>query len=357
MKTSRPVCLITIVALFPLGICVSLGNLAAAQNDEPTSKNNDQLAKWLDRFPQADANKDGVLTMSEARDFRQKKQRGGQVKRIPATHEEVAYGPNVRHKLDLWLPESEKPTPLIIYIHGGGFVGGNRKNVNGSLIDEAHKHHFAVASISYRFVTTDPFPAPQHDGIRAIQFLRANAKKWNLDPKKFAVFGGSAGAGISMYIGYHDDFANPKSDDPIERVSSRVIAVGSLGGQSSYDPFVIQKWIGGRAHEHPSIYKCYDVKTLDELKKPELQKMYDEVSAIKHVTRDDPPTIMFYSEPDKPLPANARPGQGIHHPIFGQKLKAELEKHNIKAVYHHSSTYKGNSFRDLVTFFRSEFEK
>lgn len=193
-----------------------------------------------------------------------------------------------------------------------------------------------MAAIHYRFVTTDPFPAPQHDAARAVQFLRSKAREWNLDASRFAAYGGSAGAGLSMWLGFHDDLADPDSDDPISRQSTRLKALGSIGGQSTYDPNVIKAWVGGRAHEHPSIFKCYSITSIDQITDPRLHPIFDEVSAIKHLTADDPPVFMMYSEADAPLPDDARPGQGIHHPVFGHKLQAEMNRLGIESVYVHT---------------------
>lgn len=330
-------------------------SVAKAQS---TSDESARLQKWLERFPQADTNSDGILTLEEARKFRDQLQKSRTEKAVAAfapNHRNMVYGPDVRNQLDLWLAESKEPTPLIMYIHGGGFVAGSKEKVSPEFVREALKRGFSVASINYRFVTQAMFPAPQHDGARAVQFLKHHAEKYNLNPDQFAVFGGSAGAGISMWIGYHDDLANSSEKDPILRESSRVAAVGSIGGQSSYDPFVIREWIGGQAHAHPSIYLCYRVVSLQQLANPQLQPLYDEVSAIKHVTRDDPPTFMFYGEADEPLPPNAKPGQGIHHPIFGHKLKEKLDEAGIKSEYRHVSTDGRDMVTPLLDFFEEQF--
>jgi acetyl esterase len=316
---------------------------ASAQSGPPrTSENTPQLRRALEQFPEADADKDGILTEAEARAYRERNERqrtdrAPRGERPVPTHANVAYGPHPRQVFDLYLAPSDRPTPLLIYIHGGGFVGGDKASIAPDVIRRCHAAQVSVAALHYRFVTTDPFPAPQRDVARAVQFLRSRAGEWNLDPARFAAYGGSAGAGLSLWLGFHDDLADPDSDDPVARQSTRLKAVGSLGGQTTYDPNVIKAWIGGRAHEHPSIYLCYGIRSIDQITDPKLQPLYDEVSAIKHLTADDPPVYLVYSEPDAPLPADARPGQGIHHPIFGHKLKAELDRLGIENVYVHTS--------------------
>jgi len=281
--------------------------------------------------------------------------RAAQVSKPLPTFADVHYSQHDRQVLDFWKAESQKPTPVVVYIHGGGFVGGDKKGIQPPVINTCLESGISVAAIHYRFVTTHPFPAPQLDGARAIQFLRYKAKDWNIDPKRIAAYGGSAGAGISMFLAYHDDLADPNSADPVARQSSRLIAVGSFGGQSSYDPRVSKQWIGGRAYEHPSIFKGYNIKRVDEIDKPELQKVYDKVSAIKHVSPDDPPIFMFYSEPDRDLPPDAKPGQGIHHPRFAHELKKALDKVGIKYIYYHSSEFKGDPHLEMIKFFRAQF--
>ncbi|QDU40155.1 Carboxylesterase NlhH [Maioricimonas rarisocia] len=337
-------------------LIVTLLLIPATAFAQVTSENDPRLKRWLERFPAADADKDGVLTEAEARAYRDRGRTQGRRRgdnRLPApTHADVSYGPHERNILDVWLAEGDEPTPLLIYIHGGGFVGGNKRTFSPQVLQGCLDSGISVAAIHYRFVTTDPFPAPQHDAARAVQFLRSKAKEWNLDPQRVAAFGGSAGAGLSMWLGFHDDLADTESEDPVARQSTRLVAVGSRGGQSSYDPAVIREWVGGRAHEHPSIYKCYDVASLDELDDPGLQPLYDEVSAITHLTADDPPVWMFYNEPNRPLPADARPGQGIHHPIFGLKLKAAMDELRIENVYRHASEFRGDRDADMLEFFR-----
>ena len=75
--------------------------------------------------------------------------------------------------------------------------------------------------------------------------------------------------------------------------------------------------IGGRAHEHPALRELYGIKSDAELESPETLKLFDDASPLSHVSAGDPPVILFYAEPDGPLPAHAKPGQGIHHPRSG----------------------------------------
>lgn len=278
---------------------------------------------------------------------------------IEPTESDIKYGAAERNVLDFYQAKSDHPTPLVIYIHGGGFVGGN-KTVPPAVLKLYLDSGISLAAIHYRFVDGKGiiFPAPQHDGARALQFLRSRSKEWNIDPKRVACFGGSAGAGISMWIGFHDDLADLQSDDPIQRESTRIQAIGTFGGQSTYDPIRIKELIGGRAWEHPSIFKVYGVTTADEAlhPTPEKQQLYDESSAITHLTNDDPPLYMVYSEADGPLPPDARPGQGIHHPNFGKQLKRTMDDLGIENVYVYTPDASGRNVNaEMLKFFQKHF--
>lgn len=235
------------------------------------------------------------------------------------------YGPHERNVVDLWKAKSDKPTPLVIFIHGGGFRAGSKEQVSPALIRKCLDAGISVAAINYRLTDTAPFPAPMHDGARAVQFLRSKAREWNLDPGKFAATGGSAGAGISLWLAFHDDLADPQSDDPILRYSTRLSCVVGLQAQTSYDPRVIKEAIGGRAHEHPALKPFFGLKP-EELETEKAFKLYEEASPIKHLTKDDPPVYLVYSGKDQP---SDKPGAGIHSEKFGDLLKPEMQKLGI----------------------------
>ena len=280
---------------------------------------------------------------------------------IKPTHADVKYGPYKRNVLDFYQAKSDHPTPLVIHIHGGGFVAGDKSQINLAMVKAMLDSGISFATINYRFVDGKDtiFPVPQRDGARAVQFLSTKANEWNLDPKRVACFGGSAGAGISMWIGFHNDLAEPTSSDPVLRQSTRIQAIGTFGGQGTYDPIKIKELIGGRAWEHPSLLKVYGLRSLDEAlhPTPEKQKLYDEASAITHLTKDDPPLYMVYSE-DNPSGPNARPGQGIHNRNFGLQLKAKMDELGIENVYVYTPDAKGrNVAQEMVDFFRKQFAK
>lgn len=112
--------------------------------------------------------------------------------------------------MDLYLPFSEEPAPTIILIHGGAFLWGTARGIFDSMIAYFVPRGYAVATINYRLGGEAKFPRAVNDVKAAIRFLRANAKKYDLDPNRFAVGGESAGgylaamAGLTGNIGFLD---------------------------------------------------------------------------------------------------------------------------------------------------------
>ena len=242
--------------------------------------------------------------------------------KIEPTYKLVSYGPHEDMTLNFWKVESKKPTPLLVNIHGGGWLGGKKlETANANEL----KKRYSFASIDYRLAGVELLPAAVHDAARAIQFLRTKAKEWNFDPNRIAVTGGSAGAASSLWLAYHDDMANPKSDDPVLRQSSRVCGAVAMGGQTTLDPFLLEKKIGPACIRHAMIWKTVGAQSLEHLMKnwDQYKALSLECSPITHVSKDDPPVFLNYGQP---APVPVIKGDGIHHAGFGRLLKAKCKK-------------------------------
>jgi hypothetical protein len=273
----------------------------------------------------------------------------------------VRYGPHERNVLDLWRAESDRPSPLVIFIHGGGFLEGDKSHLDPDLLGRCLAAGISVAAINYRLSHQATYPAPMQDGARAVQYLRSRAGEWHLDPGRFAAKGSSAGAGISLWIGFKDDLADPTSTDPVARQSSRLSCVAVVGAQSSYDPRVIKSLIGGRAHEHPALKPFYGLED-DEIESEGAYAMYEVASPINSVSPGDPGIYLYYEESRQPLPPDSPPGLGIHHPRFGDLLKEKLDPLGIECVLRHRDDDAGRTDPrsrmngEMVDFFLKVFQ-
>ncbi|MGC4004252.1 MAG: alpha/beta hydrolase [Pirellulales bacterium] len=127
-----------------------------------------------------------------------------------------------RQVFDFFQAKSDKPTPVMVFIHGGGWVNGDKNGYGTTAIKPYLDAGISVASVNYRFINQameqkvePPVKACLYDAARAIQTIRSKAKEWNIDPTRIACSGGSAGACTSLWLAMHDDLADPKSSDPI----------------------------------------------------------------------------------------------------------------------------------------------
>jgi len=248
---------------------------------------------------------------------------------VQPTQTDVRYGPHERNVLDFYQARSDKPVPLALYIHGGGFRGGSKKSGNQGTLQELLAAGISVVAIEYRLVPEYPLPTAHRDSLRALQFIRSRADRWNIDKKRIGAFGGSAGAQICMWLAFHDEMADPQSRDPLKRESSRLTCVATNGGQTTMNVAWWKKWVPGYGEPHRSPNEVFGDVT-DE----ELGRIVADISALSLITKDDPPIFMSYGmAPDAPAPGDPARARGwkVHHVIFGIKLKEKMDSLGVEA--------------------------
>jgi acetyl esterase/lipase len=327
-----------------------------AQRPERTSENTPKLKQLLEERPELDRNRDGILTLSEARQSRNRKDRNPRAAKPAPTHADVSYGPHPSMQLDFWKAESDGPAPLFVFIHGGGFRSGDKASLSPALLAGLLKAGVSVASINYRLSDIGPYPLPMHDSARAVQFLRSKEEAWHIDPARVAAGGGSAGSGISQWLAFHDDLKNPDSSDPVEHCSTRLCSALALSMQSTYDPRVIRKIIPGDAYKDRALKPFYGLPVNWDWDTADIDARLDalirDASPINHLSADDPPVFIFHAERTR-KPAN------IHHPKFGEHLEEAMKKLGIEAIRRTDADYESTAALndDIVQFVLRHFEQ
>lgn len=143
-------------------------------------------------------------------------------------------------KLDIYLPKDVKNPPLVIWLHGGGFMFLDKSVVifdeGAKMLEALTSNGIGVAAIDYRLATEAKFPAAAQDTKSAIRFLRANSDKYGFDSKKLAVLGESSGAYLAVMAGIS---GNQKSvfDDTSDKnlaTSAALSAVIEISGNANY---------------------------------------------------------------------------------------------------------------------------
>jgi acetyl esterase/lipase len=121
------------------------------------------------------------------------------IQAAPAAKDIAYAAASAAQKLDIYLPDGAGPFPVIINIHGGGFMVGDK--ANPALGDALLAAGYAVVSVNYRLAAEATYPAQIQDVKAAVRFLRANAAQYKLDPQRFAAFGQSAGGNLAATLG------------------------------------------------------------------------------------------------------------------------------------------------------------
>jgi acetyl esterase/lipase len=209
-------------------------------------------------------------------------------------------------KLDLYLPNTGTgPFPLIIEIHGGGFVTGSKSSQIGPML-EAVKRGYALASINYRLSGEATWPAQINDVKAAIRFLRANAALYGLDPDRFAAWGASAGGSLAALAGVSGGvyaLADPALGNA--GVSDRVQAVVDWFGPiyfSSMDAeFAALGTTGvmGPTNAATSAESKYLGRTIGTV---QAQPLVEAASPRTYISHDDPPFLIQHGTADRNIP-------------------------------------------------------
>lgn len=247
---------------------------------------------------------------------------------LPApTHAAVSYGDHPSQVIDFWQAQGDGPRPLVVYIHGGGFTGGNKNSVGARRIDALREAGISVASVEYRLIGVAPLPAAHEDAVRAIQFIRSKAAEWGIDKTRIGATGGSAGAQLVAFLAWHDDFADPSSGDPVARESSRLSCVAPTGCQSTMD----LNWWLENIPGYTIIHK--DMEEAVEGSRIVKNAIIKEISVINHISSDDPPVYFQYGmAPGDPIPENNPRGWSVHHVNFGVAMSDKLKQAGVEVT-------------------------
>lgn len=251
------------------------------------------------------------------------------------TYYDVAYGPHPKHLIHFWKAESSTPTPLVLFIHGGGWSTGGRLSGLSSMIHEMLSRGISVASVGYRFLAeakadqiSPPVKGPLHDAARALQFIRSKAGEWNIDKTRIAGYGGSAGGCTVLWLALHPDMADPASSDPVSRESTRLFCAAVRLPQTTLDPKQMKEWTpnsdyGGAA---------FGLGTFDNFlaKRDTILEWIAEYSPYALISRDDPPLYLSYRD----TPALGVPQKDPTHTAnFGVKFQEQCRANGVDCEF------------------------
>jgi acetyl esterase/lipase len=240
---------------------------------------------------------------------------------------------DVNLQLDLAMPkDGNGPFPAIVFIHGGGWSGGNRHSFRAK-VEEAARRGYVAATVSYRLTQPDklsgtpkePFPAQIYDCKAAIRWLRAHAAEYKVDPQRIGVTGASAGGHLSLLVGLTSPSDQLEGDEGNLDQSSRVQAVVNIFGPTD-------------------LTKTYEtspgavgfLKALCNGTPDTAAKQYKAGSPVTYVTVDDPPVLTLHGDKDALVP----PQQAK---ILDARMKAVGAKHELLILPEQGHGFQGDA--------------
>lgn len=252
---------------------------------------------------------------------------------------------------DLYLPASDAPVPLVVIVHGGGFLNGDKREFGGyeTIIETMLREKIAVASINYRFRRDDDGRGVARcleDAADFIRYIRYKAAEFGLDKKRIACIGTSAGAGTALYLAFHPDMADPNAADPLRKESTRLVCAGALSTQATYNLF---RWT-----EFIPAAEAY-LRTAEDLlvgfygfRSPQAfaavkDSVLPALDMLAMISPDDCPVFV-----SNELPAGTPRDLDhlLHHPAHAEAVAGQAAEKGVEAVH-----YTGNQRQEALSRF------
>ena len=241
-------------------------------------------------------------------------------------------------KLDIYLPDKGNgPFPVIISIHGGAFMFGDKADEQLGPMLNGLKNGYAIVSVNYRMSGEALFPANINDIKAAIRWIKANSAKYNFNPNKIALWGGSAGGNLASLAGTSggvkelEDMSMGNANE-----TSRVMAVVDWFGPTNFLLMDEQLKETGNGKPDHSDANSPESKVLGQ-KITEIPAKVKMANPESYITRDDPPFLIEHGTKDQIVPTQ----QSV---IFFGKLEKILGKEKVKLHLLEGAKHGGKEF-------------
>lgn len=266
--------------------------------------------------------------------------------------EDIAYDEFEDTKFDIFLPNADNPTGLLIYIHGGGFTSGD-KNVlydRDDLVETTIAllaNNMAVATINYRLLVENEEEGvlkSLNDSRRALQYIRSRNEDFNIDKDNIVLAGGSAGAGTSLWIAVNDEMSDASNIDPVLHESTRVKGIAITQTQSSYD--IEGRWINDvfvdfnttfeellSVQSEERLFRFYGVSSLEEYQSQEIDEYRNRVDMLNMITADDPE--IWAESISTPVVVPTTSGIANHHAFHVREIKERADAVGVPNVMYY----------------------
>ncbi|QDV42067.1 Carboxylesterase NlhH [Stieleria neptunia] len=249
----------------------------------------------------------------------------------PAIQRDLSYAKinGVDLKLDFYPSQADGVSPLIVWVHGGAWRAGDKRNVP---IKRLTGQGFSIATLNYRLSGTARFPAQTEDIKAGIRFLRAHAARFEIDPDRIVIAGASAGGHLAALVGVSDGVQTVENlAMGNAEISSHVSAIVSLYGASNLLTILSQSTPHGLSDREPALKLLLgDLPT----GAPEAARL---ASPVQHVDPSDPPLLLIHGDQDPQMPINQ-----------SHELEGAYQRAGLDVTFHvlHGAAHGGNAFYD-----------
>lgn len=238
-------------------------------------------------------------------------------------------------QLDISAPKEGGPYPCVVLLHGGAWIGGSRKDLSvgpkdgPSLIEEVAAKGYVVASVGYRLAPKHPFPAQIQDARAAVRFLRANAKRFNIDRDKVAAAGFSAGGHLALLLGLADKVEGWDAGSNLKE-SSRVQCVVDFFGPTDLCLYNTE-----------AIRDAYLLPVFGKEAKTD-KTVFEKASPITYASKGAPPVLMFHGTFDVVVPVT-------HSEALHKKLQDAGATSELITLFAEGHGWNGKTFTKSVS--------
>ena len=335
MMISRNLVPTLVSALLFLSVDLCKGQDKASPKDSPFhlwDKDGDGFlihTEFPSRFPKTlfgkiDADKDGKISRAEDDAFRARNREAGRQRTKPSlppgtiVDRDIVYAAigDRELPLDLYRPPSDQPTPLVIWVHGGGWKSG-KKDGAGPALALLHRG-YAVASVQYRLSGEAIFPAAVEDCKAAVSFLRLHSKKYNLDAERFGAWGSSAGGHLVAMLGTTGDVDDFQSHAVTRKASAEVQAVCNWFGPTDF--LRMNDFPGRIDHDAADSPESRFIGGPIQSNKAQVRR----ANPITYVSKSDPPFLHLHGEADQAVPVNQ--SEMLHAALTDSGVPSTLHK-------------------------------
>ncbi|MEL6559531.1 MAG: alpha/beta hydrolase [Bacteroidota bacterium] len=271
-------------------------------------------------------------------------------------------------QFDIFLPVSDTPTGLVIFIHGGGFTGGDKAFIYtddfNEQVNELINSGLAVATINYRLIQSgdnEGVLKSLNDSRRALQYMRYIHNELNIDKDNIVLFGTSAGASTALWLATNDDFKDLNNTDLVLRESSRVKGIALRATQSSLD--IENRWLGDVFVEFgtssaelreefgvETLFNFYGVSSQEEYESSQTDAYRKQVDMLSLLSADDPEIWVSNTGGHNNEPTTT--SSFNHHPFHAREIKRFADAAGVPNVttYGNPVLFSNADNEDFVDF-------